>query len=405
MNKVFVVDEKMGRGKTSAAINYILNAGSDERFLIITPYKVEVARYKKACAEKHFEEPVWTNGSKLNGIKNLFRNGKNIVSTHALFQRFDEEVINLCKVFNYKLIMDEVANVVDHYSLTEDDRKILLDNNYIRIDEETKQMIWIDDSDTEYSGRFEDVRNLCKLGSLCCYGKETLIWLFPVEVFNVFSETYILTYKFNAQIQKYYYDYYNVEIFYKHVSGNSVSTYHFTDEEDKDAVRHDYRELVNILDNDKYNSIGEKRNNLSKTWYVQNSKTAVMKKLKSYTYNFFHNICQTNGRLNLWTTYKDFRHELSDKGYVRSFCSVNMRATNDYKDCVSVAYLVNIYLNPLVKQFFVDRGITVDEDGYALSEMLQFIWRSAIREYKPIQLYIPSSRMRNLLIQWIEENS
>lgn len=43
------------------------------------------------------------------------------------------------------------------------------------------------------------------------------------------------------------------------------------------------------------------------------------------------------------------------------------------------------------------------EEQFALSEMIQFIWRSAIRDNKPIKLYIPSVRMRNLLEKWIEE--
>ena len=62
-------------------------------------------------------------------------------------------------------------------------------------------------------------------------------------------------------------------------------------------------------------------------------------------------------------------------------------------------------MNPVVKNFFVKHKITIDEDGYALSEMLQFIWRSAIRDGKEIWIYIPSVRMRSLLKQWINENS
>ena len=44
----------------------------------------------------------------------------------------------------------------------------------------------------------------------------------------------------------------------------------------------------------------------------------------------------------------------------------------------------------------------VDEDGYALSEMIQFIWRSAIRNNEPIYCYIPSKRMRDLLQGYID---
>ena len=37
--------------------------------------------------------------------------------------------------------------------------------------------------------------------------------------------------------------------------------------------------------------------------------------------------------------------------------------------------------------------------------MLQFIWRSAIRNGEEIWVYIPSIRMRSLLKKWIQENS
>ena len=74
-----------------------------------------------------------------------------------------------------------------------------------------------------------------------------------------------------------------------------------------------------------------------------------------------------------------------------------MRASNEYRDRTAVAYLVNKYFNPFIKNFFVSNGVEVDEDGYAISEMLQFLWRSGIRDGKRITVYIPSRRMRELL--------
>jgi hypothetical protein len=82
-----------------------------------------------------------------------------------------------------------------------------------------------------------------------------------------------------------------------------------------------------------------------------------------------------------------------------------MRASNKYANKNSVVYPVNRYIDPGIKNFFLRHNVSVDEDGYALSEMLQFIWRSAIRNGEEIWVYIPSIRMRNLLKQWIEENS
>ena len=91
--------------------------------------------------------------------------------------------------------------------------------------------------------------------------------------------------------------------------------------------------------------------------------------------------------------------------YRGSFLSLTARATNRYRDRTVVAYIANRFIDPNVLKFFADEGITIDTDEFALSEMLQFIWRSAIRDGKKITVYIPSKRMRELLIAWINQMS
>ena len=59
-------------------------------------------------------------------------------------------------------------------------------------------------------------------------------------------------------------------------------------------------------------------------------------------------------------------------------------------------------MNPFLVNFFSKRGIKVSQDEYALSEMIQWIWRSAIRNDEKIYIYIPSERMRNLLKNWLD---
>lgn len=118
--------------------------------------------------------------------------------------------------------------------------------------------------------------------------------------------------------------------------------------------------------------------------------------------NFARNIMQAKGKDIIWTTHKEFQNHLSGLGYAKIFVPCNARATNDYGDRHVVMYMINRYLNPYVKKFFEEYNIMVDEDGYALSEMIQFIWRSAIRNNEPIYCYIPSKRMRNLLQDYID---
>ena len=401
--QVNIVDAIMGAGKTSAIINHINQ--SDQKFLVITPFLDEITRYRTYCKGKNFKTPKFeSKTTKLDNIKTLIGKGENIVSTHALFQKFDNELIDMCRAQNYTLIMDEVANVIDEYTITKQDFEILK-NTYVIINQETKQLIWKEEH-ADYHGKFDNEKRLCELGSLVCYGNDLMVWLFPIETFNSFRNIYILTYKFELQLQKYYYDYYGLSYKFWSVEGDSLENYLLVDyDPNKNYLNYDYKQLIHICEVERMNLIGDRDSDLSKSWYTRNKSNSSMKVLKNNISNFFRNIRNDNSADNIWTTFKDYQSILKGKGYTKGYLPLNSRATNEYRDRASVVYPVNRYLNPFVKNFFTTNNISVDEDGYALSEMLQFIWRSAIRDGKEIFVYVPSVRMRKLLKQWIKENS
>ncbi|MPM86322.1 hypothetical protein SDC9_133411 [bioreactor metagenome] len=56
----------------------------------------------------------------------------------------------------------------------------------------------------------------------------------------------------------------------------------------------------------------------------------------------------------------------------------------------------------MIANWFKEHGIYLNTDAFALSTLLQWLWRSAIRDGKPITVYIPSSRMRGLLKQFLD---
>lgn len=387
---------------TSGAINYINNS-SDEKFLYITPYLKEVKRIKENCPEKKFKEPYSLKGRKLEGIKELINRGDNVISTHALFQKFDLEVIDLCRAKNYTLIMDEVTDVIEPYEISKDDFKILKEN-FIDIDEDTGLIRWRN-ADDSYSGKFEEEKRLCELNSLAYYGGAIMMWLFPIEVFNAFRSIYILTYMFDAQIQRYYYDYYKLPYKYIYISGSNVKTFNFAENISKECSTTDFEKLIHIVNDEKMNQIGDREYSLSKSWYDRNKDNDSIKQLKNCIYNFFYNKRKSKSSDNIWTTFKEYRTLLSGKGYGRGYVALNMRASNDYATRTSVVYPVNRYINPGISNFFKKHDVDVDNEKFALSEMLQFIWRSAIRKGEEIYIYIPSIRMRNLLKEWIKENS
>ena len=399
---VKVVDMMMGSGKTSSAINYINNSNDDNRFLFITPYLSEVERIKKSCEKKNFKEPK-TYGTKLNGIKFLLSKGENVISTHALFQNFDKELIDICRAKNYTLVMDEVTDVISRYDISKEDFKIMKEN-FVDINEKTGLITWRNSED-DYKGKFSNEKRLCELGCLAYYGGYVMMWLFPIEVFNSFRNIYILTYMFKSQIQCYYYDYYQLPYEYIYISGDNVNNYQFTDDKTKmQKQKYDFSKLIHILEDEKLNQIGDREYDLSKAWFIRNRNNIIMKQLKNNILNFFTNKRKTKTEFNLWTSFKEFKPLLSGKGYGRGFIPLNSRASNEYQQKISIVYPVNRYINTGVENFFKIHNIEVDEEGYALSEMLQFIWRSAIRKGEEIWIYIPSVRMRELLKTWIKKN-
>ena len=396
MCKIHVVDSIMGSGKTSAAINK-MNSDTQNKYIFITPYLDEVQRIIDNCEEKHFIQPEHKGKGKLDSLHYLLGNKYNIASTHALFQHYNSYTKDLLVQGDYILILDEVCQVVEIIDLSKSDLDNIL-NNHAHV--EDNLLIW---DDKDYDGRYNDIKTMSLNKSLVVFGHSLIMWNFPVDIFKSFKEAYILTYMFKAQQQKYYYDFYNVQYEYIGVK-NDNGFYSFSNELNTPDYVYDLKNKIQILQDDKLNSIGGDYYNLSSSWFDRDKNTRnkfLLKTLKKNITNYFTNKVKSSSSETMWTTFKDHKNYLSGKGYTKGFVSVNARATNEFRDKKNLVYCANIFLNPIIKQFFQTKDIKIYEEMYALSELVQWVWRSAIRDGKEINIYIPSSRMRNLLIEWL----
>lgn len=420
-NLITIIDAPMGSGKTQAAINYINSSPGNKHFVYITPYLDEVDRIIAECPSKRFVKPECPNkhSRKITDLKKKLEKKENIATTHAMFSFFDERVMELCTEGNYVLILDEVADVIHpienvHKEDMDFARECLLSLCENGMYEWSKKQAGY----SNYGSRFSDFKRWADLGSLADYGNGSLIlWLLPVKAFKCFSEAYVLTYMFDAQFQKYYYDLNEIKYKYMYIDGDSTETYCFSEQPRGYKNHHNYRELINIIDEPKLNNIGNGQTALSKNWYEQDLMTGgeQIAKLRNNALNFFKNknvlykdgkYVTSSSKHDLWTTFSDYKSLIAKGGgFSRGFIACNARATNKCKDRTVIAYLVNRFSNRTIYNFFSMRGIKIDDDAFALSEMLQFIWRSGIRDGKHITVYIPSRRMRELLIGWIKENS
>jgi hypothetical protein len=282
----------------------------------------------------------------------------------------------------------------------------LIAKDYIKI-EKDGSISWIDEDHS--LSKYSKLENLAKRGLLYFVSGSLLMWTFPIEVFmeGIFTKIYILTYNFDCQLQSYYYNYFNLKYAKYHVYLES-DFYIIKKTENKkheSEWKKSIKSRINILENDKMNSIGNPHRNkngimvdtsLCAEWYKENIE--LLPTLRKNLINYFRNITKSKSEQRLWTCFKEYKNLLKSREISDSYwLAINARATNNYSSRATLAYLVNCFPNPFYKKFFQKRGIKINEEQYATTELIQWIWRSAIRNGENINIYIPSYRMRKLL--------
>lgn len=410
---IHVIDAVMGRGKTRAITEWLESEVStkfnDTNYLYVTPFLDEVSRVVHLCPHANFQTPSdadWSTKSK--HLKHLISKSHNIATTHSLFSLITQEICSIIKQKRYILILDEVMECVTKYnSLSSHDIKVLINSGYISTPDTAGSLIWSDAIDNSYTGKFGHIRHLCLNRKLDLYGGKVLLEVFPIEFLKCFSEVYILTYLFEGSAMSSYLKTHGLT--YEMLTVHDDKIKPWAEFSDENALKSEYKDLITIYDGS-MNEIGIKQGRgcpLSSTWYDRqvSSKSKALSVLKGSTGNFFKKVAATNARHNAWTVFSDHKSRLKGDGYTRGWLPFNCRATNKHIEKRSLAYLCNVYHNPTIVQYFDQRGIAFSQDLYALSEMLQWIWRSQIRRYDPIHLFIPSERMRSLLYLWLDTRS
>ena len=401
---VRVCDAIMGTGKSQSAITY-MNEHKGDKFIYITPYLDEASRIKRGCPELRFVEPsdkVPEFGFKKSGhTAALIKNGKNITTTHQAFKNYTAEMVEDIKNFGYTLIIDESVDVLETFDFHADDLQMAVNAGYVS---EVDGIYKI--NDMPYKGRaMHEMFKLMRTREIVRIDEDSsslFYWALPPSLFTAFKDVFILTYLFKGQSLHHFLEIYNISYKYIGIEKTKEGTgFRFSD---YPGYVPEYvtslKDMVHIVDG-KVNDIGADCYALSMNWYERNKQG--VDQLKKNVYNVVHNIWKDiPAAKKLWSTYNAAQNEMKGKGYSKSFITFNARATNDYKDRICLAYLVNVFMNVNEKKFYQKRGVEVDEELYALSAMIQCIWRTAIRVGDKIYLYIPSSRMRHLFINWID---
>ncbi len=409
-----ILDCCCGSGKTTKLIDDISKLNNDTKVIYVTPLLSECYRvsgaYPKETEDgdvdysqpeiqefggyiydtshklysKFFQHPTASNkdGSKLTGLTSLLEQGHNITTTHALFRSLTKEHLDLIKSQNYLLVIDEVLSVYTEYLELKNELPKLLENKIMFLDTDGVTLRWNRTLCCDLE-RYETEINLCDSGSLLLLDNKVLLWEMSPEILSCFKQIKMATYLFDGSYMcgflKYHGFTYTTETFGK--KGK------------------DFKSLIQIVNDDKLNKIGDRITALSSSSQVNNR--TYNDQLKKNLVNLFNHKHKVPKEERLWCCYKGAFNSIKGFGYTKNFLAVGTKATNNYAHTSVVAFTVNLFANPIIARHLQTKGITIDENKLALGEMIQWLYRSRIRKNESIVAYIPSKRMRELLIDWL----
>lgn len=400
-----ICDVIMGAGKTSAAIQYI-NSHPDKKFIFATPYLTEVERIIKSCPALHFKQPKLSKNSdysKTRDAHEMLAAGHNIATTHAALTYYSRSMIDLIRSQEYTLILDEAVNVYEEYKVSPNDIAVLIDSGIARMTEDHR----IEATGKPYGGgRLGAVYKILQTGDIIQvpndngFYKTAFYWVLPPRLFDAFVNTIVLTYMFEGSELYAMFKIYHIDFSYIGVK-HTDSGYYFCPVEESQTPDYvyDLRLKIHIHMNERLNAIGENPHALSMNWLGRQPDKR--RRLRGALRQYFDLFQGYGVKRFLWTTFKRFEPDLQRRGFKSAFIPMNIRATNDYADRDVLAYCANCFETPVKMRHFKENGVELDEDLYALSTLVQWVWRSAIRNGKEIHVFIPSKRMRNLFIKWI----
>lgn len=410
-----------------------MNKNPERQYIFCTPFLDEITRIRQAvCFE--MAEPQFRNGRKIDDLNNHLLNGDSIVASHTTFANATDDTNEYIQRGNYTLILDETLDLIMDFNdavgdnVTKEDIRLLLNEGFIKADLYGR-VTW--NKESYLGAKYSNVERVAKAGNLYYLNESFLCWMFSPDIFQLFDEVYVLTYLFDGSLFAPYLQYHGNEYKKFGIERNN-GEYHLCQYNPLQSTGIQYKGLIDILDSPVMN--GYKAGQLSKKWF-QNSSVKERQALKDRIYNFLRNMNHASSNAIMWTCPKDYKKDLKNKGCnivwrmteeeknlpkrerervekrLQCFVPLNARASNEFRDRSVLVYAANLYTNPYVRRFFELKNkadgtnIMVNDDMFALSNMIQWIFRSSIRDGKQIKIYIPSERMRELLESWISGNS
>lgn len=402
--KIEVLDAIMGSGKTKGIIRW-MNENPNKKYLYVSPLLTEVEdRIVNECASLGFVSPnTEEHNTKSDHLLELLSNGHNVAFTHNLFTEMKRDHLKHIDNWGYTLIIDEEIDFINAYTgrdYKSTDILTLEKSGHVRIDEENLgRVVWTWEEDKFIKdSAYTRLKNMCELEMLhCSKRREMMVTHLPIALITVAERVIVLTYLFKGSVMD------------RFMQMKGIQTEPFTGatlEKTEAEVKSSAEKLITIFKTPSTKKVS--RLALSSNWY-DNAKSEELKRVQSA----LRSACNKGHRDDVMYTLKKELVEPSNKkskpkirvnGYHPKDCFVScaIKATNDYDTKSVLIHGFNRYPSLTVSSYLTDYGFPIKDDEFALSECIQWIWRSRIRKGKSIQLCFLSPRMERIFRAWMD---
>lgn len=393
-----IIDRPCGTGKTTEILR---SFKLGQRYLVVVPLLSEVERVINDASVLFFQpQPSHGHATKAAHLDELLDRGVNIVTTHALFTDIAQAAAS-GRLDDYHIIIDEVLDVVEpaRGKSPRSFQEFYLDDGYATVLEDglvlpTRR--WDDDhklvADTLDLGLY----HLAKSGTLHWVDGSFFIWALPVALLRCGRSFTVYTYLAEGSLMLAYLRKRGIEFVHERYA-------------DEASFRMLARQLIDVrplpaLKDVTFTYTGQTRvDGMSRR--AEKVATA-LKNLKQRQLKGVdvRDVIITSAKRNWYRDENESRAGAFASGsrmFGANWLPNTTRGTNDYAHAQVAIYLYDQYLNPYLKRWL---GLASDkgaDDRYALTELVQWVYRSRVRRGEQITLYLPSDRMRRILEGWL----
>lgn len=403
ITRLTIIDRPCGSGKTTTMLS---SFKSDCKYLVVSPLLTEVQRVITYSPVPFFQPDENHKDRKFGSALSLLEKGLNVVTTHNLFADLamaaDKGLLK-----HYHVILDEVPDVVTEVGKvsTESWLKVYVDGGFAAVDEDGRCRAtpkWDQEVDQVVDTLRRSYYHLAKSGCLYLVDRQFFLWTLPPQLLQAGKSTTVYTYLAEGSMMLAY------------LKKLGVPFQHQTDVAVDRAFRLKARSLITVrsigdLERLKWSYSGQTNSRERKVREKKVSKALANLRQRELATVAFENVMLTCSKSMWFAKGKDQASgDPKASGFAKgsrmfgaNWVPNTTRGTNDYRHCTHAIYLWDQYMNPYIQRWLGLCSDQKSQDRYALTELVQWLYRTAVRDGTPVTVFAPSARMRRLLEQWL----